>query len=549
MKIYKKLILSGLCLLILFSLFSCKDNDNNDDKVDLPPASDVVELKFKTAVLSSKEETSDLTIKASINGDKGTIYAVLSDTDSTPTESEIVAGGATWKWFGNSGDALTLEQTITNLDQGKEYFAYFVIKDGDTYSSIVKKQATTIEFVDKGDGTMENPFKVSTIEDLEHVGMGPYDKYNLDWKAEATYYKLVNDIDLTEKYGEGKQSWIPISIGKNGVFDGGGYQISGVYINTQSTTNLGLFSGINIGGVVKNLKLQNVSITSNGYVEAPKQYNASLDGDAKYVNSAVEGAQASGIYVGALTGDCKGIIEKVAVTDAHLKVSGSRVGGLTGRIYGDEGTEVKVTNVYVEATIEGVSRLGGIVGLIDAKSKATFTTPEITNAIFKGTIKGETFFPTEDQYIAGEYLGGFAGYARAFHATNIAVSANIEGMRHVGGVVGFLQYNKNVSNYSILKESLFKGELKVNVGSNVGPIVGNRSNSNATIENCIAEGFYLSSKFMKGESELEFDKLPATAKYGVLVEELSLDWFKENLPNFNLEDFFKLDESHFPTLK
>lgn len=549
MKSFKKLILCGLAFLAPLTLFSCKTGE----EPPVNPGNDTpqtVELKFKTAVLTTVEETSDLAIKASVNGEVGTIYAVLTDADSTPTKEAIVTGGNSWKWTGNSGNTQSLDTTITGLEQGKEYFAFFVIKDGDNYSTIVKKSATTIEFIDKGEGTKENPFKVSTVEDLEYVGRGPYDKYNLDWKAESTYYVLENDIDLTAKYGKDKESWTPLSLGKDGIFDGQGHTITGLYIDKESTVNLGLFSGINIGGTVKNLKLTNVRITANGYNEKAKQFNASLEGDARYVNAEVTGASASGIYVGALTGDCKGAIENVVVTDAVLKVSGSRVGGLTGRIYGDEGTAVKVNNVYVEATIEGVSRLGGIVGLIDAKSKATFETPTITNAMFKGTIKGATAFPTEDSYIAGEYLGGFAGYARAFEASNIVVDATIEGFRHSGGVVGFLQYNSNVTNFSVLKDSLFKGTVTVEYGSNAGPIVGNRSTSKATEENCVAAGWFLtSSKFMKGENEVAFDSLPATAKWGSAVEELTAEWFAENLPHLDLTAFFKLDENHFPTLK
>ncbi|MDE6661173.1 MAG: hypothetical protein K2J93_05080, partial [Anaeroplasmataceae bacterium] len=265
MKLFKKLILCGFACALPFTLFACKDNEQNTDdpgknpgQTENPggdkPGNDTpkVELKFKTAVLTTVEETSDLSIKASVNGEVGTIYAVLTDVDSTPTKEAIVAGGSSWEWEGNSGTTQALEATITDLDQGKEYFAFFVIKDGDNYSDIVKKSATTIEFVDKGEGTKENPFKVSTVEDLEHVGVGPYDKYELNWKAEDTYYVLVNDIDLTEKYGKDKESWDPLTLGKNGTFDGQGYTISGLYIDKESTVNLGLFSGINIGGTVKN---------------------------------------------------------------------------------------------------------------------------------------------------------------------------------------------------------------------------------------------------------------------------------------------------------
>ncbi len=542
---FNKIILGVLTLLFSFTLFSCSESEKK-------PEDDTTktELKFKSAVLVSVEGTSDLNIKASVQGEKGVIYAVLSKEDSSPAASAIVEG-KNFVWADHSVEGQALEATISDLEAGKPYYAFFVIKHENVFSDIVRKTATTIEpDVDKGEGTAENPYKVSTIEDLEHVGTGPYDTYNLDWNADNTYYILENDIDLTSKYGENKESWTPIKIGRESVFDGNGHTITGVYISTTSTTNLGLFEGINIHGMVKNLHVTNVRISSNGYVERPKIYDASLEGEKKYTSTNADGT-AQGIYVGALTGDCKGSIENVHVTDAVLKVEGSRVGGLTGRLYSDEGTVCKINKVSVEATIEGVSRLGGIVGLIDAKSKTNFETPIVTNAYFKGTIKGTTTFPTEDTYIAGEYLGGFAGYARAFNASNIVIDATIAGERHVGGVVGFLQFNTNVPDHnSIIKDCLFKGNLSINIGTNMGPVVGNRSNSNATTENCIATGYYLSSSiFMKKEEQVMFDNLNSTAKFGEAVEALSKEWYAQHLPSLDLESIFVLDENSFPTLR
>ena len=84
----------------------------------------------------------------------------------------------------------------------------------------------------------------------------------------------------------------------------------------------------------------------------------------------------------------------------------------------------------------------------------------------------------------------------------------------------------------------------------MGPIVGNRSNSNATEENCAASGFYLSNAvFMKNENVMEFDALNATAKFGTTVESLSAEWYTTNLPSFDFESIFVLDDTHFPKLK
>ena len=223
---FNKIILGVLTLLFSFTLFSCSESEKK-------PEDDTTktELKFKSAVLVSVEGTSDLNIKASVQGEKGVIYAVLSKEDSSPAASAIVEG-KNFVWADHSVEGQALEATISDLEAGKPYYAFFVIKHENVFSDIVRKTATTIEpDVDKGEGTAENPYKVSTIEDLEHVGTGPYDTYNLDWNADNTYYILENDIDLTSKYGENKESWTPIKIGRESVFDGNGHTITGVYLS------------------------------------------------------------------------------------------------------------------------------------------------------------------------------------------------------------------------------------------------------------------------------------------------------------------------------
>lgn len=68
---------------------------------------------------------------------------------------------------------------------------------------------------------------------------------------------LVNDIDMSEKYGEGegKESWTPIGTSSkkfSGTFDGSGHEITGLYINAPNDREQGLFGCIEYAEV-KNL--------------------------------------------------------------------------------------------------------------------------------------------------------------------------------------------------------------------------------------------------------------------------------------------------------
>lgn len=136
-----------------------------------------------------------------------------------------------------------------------------------------------------GDGTAENPYQVSTPEQLDAV------RNNL-----SAHYVQINDIDLTD-YG----LWQPIGAGESlssstlvkqlpeaennpftGSYDGNSYLIKGLRIQNRniSFTNdcFGLFAYVN-NGVLKNIKLLDVDFfidkSSTDYAE-PILFTAQL---------------------------------------------------------------------------------------------------------------------------------------------------------------------------------------------------------------------------------------------------------------------------------
>lgn len=567
----KKKLIFNLCILSAgFILASCGGNNNPPTSSEEPVSeqtsiseensseqtsvSEGIVLKFKSAVLSSTENEGELKIKAEINGTEGKIYYVLSDEEKELTGEEIVSGeGFDVK---GSSESTYLEEFIRDLEPGKMYYAYFVIKHNDSYSAIQKKSATTYKnAVDMGEGTPENPFKVFSIEDLEHVGLGVYDAYNLDW-SKTSCYQLQNNIDLSTKYGENLASWIPLSLNTDGVFDGNGFEVSNMYINEPSSTvNLGLFQQVNLGATVKNLTLSNVTIISNGYNDKPRLEDLS---------TSVDSYTAGGIYVGAVSGDIKGTVENCHVKNASITVSGGRVGGIAGRLYSDNETKSTIRNCSVDSqtTIKGYSRLGGIVGLVDAKSSAVFEQPVIENVRFDGTIEGTSYsFEYDDGAsktnvtVVAEYIGGIAGYYRSATIKNAVSTGTIKGYRHVGGIVGFQQYNNKVpNNNTTIDGALFTGSLTIESGTNVGPIVGNRSTSNTTEADVetkvqLTNAYYSdSAKMYVVEDEISFDSLNKNAKFGELVT-LSEDWYSDHLTTFDFEKVWTLDANFVPTFK
>ncbi len=100
-----------------------------------------------------------------------------------------------------------------------------------------------------GEGTPEVPFDIPDLETLESVR-----DYVNEGGGRGAYFTLTNDIDLSEKYGEGKQAWTPIGNDRShsfkGIFNGGGHMISELYASGGEYT--GLFGDVQ-GGMVKDL--------------------------------------------------------------------------------------------------------------------------------------------------------------------------------------------------------------------------------------------------------------------------------------------------------
>ncbi|MDR1299939.1 MAG: hypothetical protein LBJ84_06810, partial [Oscillospiraceae bacterium] len=79
-----------------------------------------------------------------------------------------------------------------------------------------------------GSGTQASPYLITTEEELTAIALGTLSN------ALSSYYQLQNDIALTA------ETWAPITP-FTGVFDGNGYEISGIVLSNYSKTNAGMF--------------------------------------------------------------------------------------------------------------------------------------------------------------------------------------------------------------------------------------------------------------------------------------------------------------------
>lgn len=311
--------------------------------------------------------------------------------------------------------------------------------------------------------------EISTLAELEAFR----DDVNSGNTYEGQTVKLTADIDMSEKYGEGKESWTPIGITDRendiytlftGTFDGANHAIIGLYINTDEDF-VALFGTME--GTLKNLNVKgSVSTTSmDGQAAGITSSN-----NGSIINCTFDGTVECPHYVAVgISADNGGVIE-------NCKVSGKIIGehnvaGISGYSGGE------FINCINEAEIIGWAPVGGI-----ASSGAGI---KITNCINKGSVTGRTFRDTYTNWqgeeittVIGSFsIGGIVGETDTTSTIeNCYNTGAISGNSDVGGIIGVagdspeepLQVKNcyNIGNITSTMEN--DGE------HNLGAIIGNR---------------------------------------------------------------------------
>ena len=222
---------------------------------------------------------------------------------------------------------------------------------------------------------------ISTVDDLQKLV-----------NASETY-TLINDIDMMGA------EFDPI-VGFSGVLEGNGHTIKNFSI-TGKENNIGFFTTLK--GTVKNLRLENVTVTAEG-----KQENV-------------------GILCGQLTGTASDIYVSGSVNAQRC----SNVGGVIGT-WVLSGTQ-ELETLENAASVIGADHVGGIVGCVDTESSATLTT--VANS---GKIEA-----------SGNYAGGLCGYlyvkgyysSKILTATDCSNTGAVNGKEYVGGLFGYAYTN------------------------------------------------------------------------------------------------------------
>ncbi|MDO4196064.1 MAG: GLUG motif-containing protein [Prevotellaceae bacterium] len=385
--------------------------------------------------------------------DGGTVYMYYKDRE--PVSTQCI--GNQWSF------------TTEELQSGAQVQLYADV------DNITPSYFTSATVKYPGSGTETDPYRIYSAEDLQGA-------------SNSGYYRIMNDIDLTNWIRENSPTtgWQPI--GRNSTaatyIDGDNHKITGLWINTTDDYN-GLFSNYS-AGYIKNLK---VEVAKDKYVRGGnytgiligRMYNGQIincevlgnaEGTEKiggvvgYTENStlkevfyqgVVSTSFAGANIGGLAGHTKNVILDYCGTEAIVNATGnvSNVGGLVG--HADGGTFTQALSELEIVSTGSESNVGGLIG----KSNVV-----LSNCASFGIVSASG---------DNSYTGGLVGISTN-SITNCYSTASTSGTLYTAGLVGY--------SYGSIDKCYAQGDVTgVMYGAGV---VGELDGTSASLSNSVA---------------------------------------------------------------
>ena len=306
-------------------------------------------------------------------------------------------GGRSLEALQKEADSITKELARINNNIGYNNVKVFQeVEEPAFISKITRKDTSSmiaLEDVDENTAITSGTYSISTPEELVKLR-----RMNLNGKiTQKATFVLADNIDLSG-YSSGT-GWEPIGTGMkvfSATFDGNGYTISNLYINSNGN-EVGLF-GYLLGANIKNLVLENANVSGRYNVGAlVGNSGASTVTNCAVINSSVSGIQ----NIGGLAGN----FSHTSITDSYSTgrvsaktQSGKNFGGLVGAFTNNYSYSIK--NSYSTCDVSGAINAGGLIGYNNAGGSAG-SNIYIMNSYAAGRVSGI------------QNVGGFVGYQTA----------------------------------------------------------------------------------------------------------------------------------------
>lgn len=224
-----------------------------------------------------------------------------------------------------------------------------------------------------GTGTMQDPYKIATVNDLQ--------KLRTVWRSNSgKYFIVTQDINLSSV-----TNFTPLPEFR-GTLDGNNKKILNLRMDRSQIrydNYASLFQRIGRGGVVKNLGFENVAIKGNRATAALATENYGTV-DNCYVTGQVSSTDKYGRTGGLVSMSWTGSIIKNSYSTA--RVSGNYYsGGLVGSMY-----KATIENSYSSGSVSTVdSQAGGLVALMSSGViRKSYATGSVSGKYYVGGLVG-----------------------------------------------------------------------------------------------------------------------------------------------------------------
>ena len=393
------------------------------------------------------------------------------------------------------------------------------------YTRIAKIQFKSLDYFTQqldadcfeGEGTVENPYKIKNLKDLELLR----DLVNKKGVSLSNmYFQLEADITLPEGWvsiGTLKEGSTDEGRGKNmipfgGILDGNNHTI------TAAKGGLPLFKYVR-NAVIKNLNIAGEYIAEDGLIsdyvvdygkdgsygsgdpETVEIDNVTIKSGTTIKGSGFLGGYASGVNVVRINNCTVEAGVKIGWNAEKNASAGQKcIGSLAGEFNGI------VVNCTSAATVYGSDHIGGLV----AGKGQSMGLCDIYDSSFTGKVEA-----------TGKFVGGIlgAGYiAGSAPNTPCAVLINnyntgtITGADNVGGIFGGEGYDRQCwgNGKGYIQANYSSGIVKATSGENVGAIVGYMYALDCN--NIVSDNYYLQGTADKGIGKV--DNVDSTLIFG-----------------------------------
>ena len=243
-----------------------------------------------------------------------------------------------------------------------------------------------------GDGSSGNPYQIN----------GPHGLVAISSDL-AAHYVLVSDIDLgVPPYNTGA-GWDPIGSvpAFSGTLDGGGNVIRNLFINT-TVNQAGLF-GRSVGGIVRDLGLENVDITSSGAnvgaIVGQSDNGGGLTIVSSYATGSVTATSSVAVNIGGLAGWATELFIYSSFADVVVNAPNAYTTGGAGGMAG-RNSNGGIYNSYAVGSVNGADNVGGLVGINSSPIETSYAAGAVsgTGANLGGLVGDNSGLITNSYY-------------------------------------------------------------------------------------------------------------------------------------------------------